>query len=70
MGDHKLVVFGEHRDEHETQADKDGADDKQNARAIRIEDLADDRREKKLADRFVSGACVKSRKGRTYRQEE
>ena len=70
MGDHKLVVLSEHRGEDETQADEDGSHDEQNARAIRIEDLADDRREKKLADKFIIRACVKGRKGRTYRKEE
>ena len=53
MGNHKLVVFGEHRSENKACADKDGSRDKQNARAIRVEDLTHDRREKELAGRFV-----------------
>ena len=53
MGNHKLVVFGDHRSEDKAYADKDGSRDKQNARAIRVEDLTDNRREKELAGRFV-----------------
>jgi len=48
-----LVVFGEYRGEDKTQADENGPYDKQNARAMRVEDLTNDRREKELADMFV-----------------
>ena len=50
MGNHELVVFGEHRGEDETRADEDGPHDKQNTRAIRVKDLTDDCREKELAE--------------------
>ena len=53
MGNHKLVIFGEDGSEDEAYADEDGPHDKQNAGAIRVEDLTDDRREKELAGRFV-----------------
>lgn len=53
MADHNLVVFGEDRGEDETQSDEDGPHNEQNARAIRIEDLADDRGKKELARLFV-----------------
>lgn len=53
MGNHKLVVFSEHRSEDEAYADKNGSRNKQNARAIRVEDLTHDRREEELAGRFV-----------------
>jgi len=48
-----LVVFSEHRGEDKTQADEDGPHDKQNTRAIRVEDLTNGRREKELAEVFV-----------------
>ena len=73
MGDHKLIVFGEHRSEDETQADKDGAHDDQHARAIRVKDLADDRRKKELARLFVircTGWIITGSNHRTHREEE
>lgn len=53
MADHKLVVFGEHRGEDETQPDEDGSNNEQNARAIRVEGLANDRCKEELARVFV-----------------
>ena len=50
---HELVVFGKHRGEDKTQADEDGPHDKQNTRAIHVEDLTDSRRKKELAKVFV-----------------
>jgi len=64
MGDHELVVFGQHRREDKTQADEDGSHDEQNARAIRVEDLTNDRREKELVGEFVIQCPRRIIKGR------
>lgn len=73
MTDHKLVVFSEHRGEDETQSDENGSHNEQNARAISVEDLANNCRKKELNEgvrHLTSGTDHQGSKYRTHRKEE